>query len=539
MLYRFASDRTAPGWRLFASTFCVFALFLLMINFVQRAAGAPDAAFGGFPDEPAHYVGGLVAHDYLMHGLGKAPVDFVKDYYIHVPYFALGVWPPFFYLLEGCWMTLFGAGRVAVLWLIAVCGAGLATVLFSLLQKEMDGWTAALAAALFLFIPIIQWSVCLVMADLTCSLFAIAAILFFARFMERQQWRDAILFGCFSGISLLTKNSTYFIVLVPPFVIAATRRWDLLRRPALWVAPLIVACMYAPWLVVSRPFLLLGTYGLQLPGFWGTQREYLAALWEQTSFLLPASILGAGVLFYRRPRKITANAWCMLAVLPAVSLGIFFARVPVQPRLLTVAYIALIFFAAQLCAAISGHRRRVAVAVAGLLLFATLNWIRFRLPPGDQMRTVAAFLQARDGGQPGSVLVPSAEEGPWIAEFTQSEAGWPLRTFLRPTKLFGEEDWNGSQWRPLYKSASDIEALFVRIPVKYCILRTPEGRRQYPHDQLLETVVADNSQLWRLVFDNGKQSGVEYRVYENRRWTSTAEAVVYGELKQRLPKYLW
>ncbi len=479
-----------------------------------------------------------MAKDYLLHSFGTDPVNFVRDYHIHLPFFALGVWPPFFYLLEGSWMTLFGDGRAAVLWMIAASAAALATLLFSMLRGFLGGWAAMAASAIFLFIPVVQWSVCLVMADLTCSLFALAAILCFARFVERGRWRDAALFGFFCGISLLTKNSTFFVVLVPPVVIAGMRRWDLLRRPGLWLAAAMTAAIYGPWLLVSRPFLLLGTYGLQLPGFWTSQWEYIATLWQQTSFLLPAAFIGGAWLLYRKGPKMSAAAGCMLAVLPAISLAIFFARVPVQPRLLMVAYISVIFLAAELCGALGNPRWRAAVTIAAAIVLGAWNWMSLSRLPLNQIRPAVAFVQARDGASPGAVLVPSGSEGTWIAEFAQSERVRPKRIFLRPTKLFGEEDWNGTNWKPYYRSSEEVEALFRRIPVKYCILSSSGSGRRYPHDQLLESVVAENPESWELVFASGAGTRGAYRIFENRHWTPAAEALVYSELYQRLPKYL-
>ena len=271
----------------------VFAAFLLLVWTVQHRAGAPTAAFGAFPDEPAHFVGGLLFRDYLDHAFGKPPIPFVSDYHLHLPYFALGVWPPFFYLIEGAWTEVFGERRASVLWLIAVIAAGLAAMLFRILEKQFDAWTALAGGAMFLLVPVVQWSDCVVMADLICSLFAMAAIVYFARFMDSRRWFDAAIFGVFSGLALLTKNSTYFLVLIPVIVIPARARWDLLRTRALWIAPLVVASLYVPWLVISRPFLLLGIHGLQLPGFLGTQWDYFVTLWRQTSFLLPLAVGGA------------------------------------------------------------------------------------------------------------------------------------------------------------------------------------------------------------------------------------------------------
>jgi hypothetical protein len=366
------------------------------------------------------------------------------------------------------------------------------------------------------------------------------AIVFFARFLDRKRWQDSVWFGVFCGISLLTKNSTYYILLVPPMVILAARSWDVLRRRALWLGPAIAAGIYLPWLMVSRRFLLLGIHGLELPGFWGTQLEYVTRLWEEMSFLLILALAGASWVVWSQGRKMDSISKCMLAVIPAVSIGIFVARVPVQNRLLVVSYAALIYFAAELLAALFGPGRRVIAMLVCTIVFGAMNWMHFPAPhPDGPMRAAVQFLQARDGDRPGSVLVPSGAEGSWIAEFAQTEKRRPQRSFVRPTKLFGKENWNGTDWQPHYKSLSELEALFVRIPIKYCILsRTGKGRR-YPHDQLLETEMVAHPEIWRLVFRQGEKDQPEYAVYENARWRAASETVVYRELCLAIGEFSW
>jgi hypothetical protein len=479
-------------------------------------------------------MGGLMTHDYLVHALGRNPIDYARSYYLHLPYFAVGVWPPLFYLLEAGWMALFGERREAVLWLIAVSAAGLGTLAYHVLRKQYGAWSAAAGSAIFLLIPVVQQSACLVMVDLTCSLFAFAAIIFFARYLERQRWQDSALSGLFCGMALLTKNSTYFILLIPPLVILAARRWDLLRRPALWIAPTVAGCLYVPWLLLSRPFLLLGIHGLKLPGFFGIQRDYLLALWREMPLLIPPALAGTTLLL-RKGRKRSALAMCMLAALPATSVGIFAARVPVQERLLMVSYIAVIFLANECWTALLGPSKAAAAMAACLLAFGAMNWMRFSPPPVNHIRGVVRYLQARDGSRPGAVVAPSGAEGPWIAEFAQTEAVRPLRVILRPTKVFGEEDWNGSNWRPYYTSTAEIEAFFRRAPVKYCIVARGTTGRKYPHDSLLRELVTGNPGWRQLIFKSEPGSAAEYLVYENRAWTPQAEAGLSAQLSRLRP----
>ncbi len=89
-------------------------LYFLMIGAFQHWSGASVAAFGGYPDESSHYLSGLMIHDYCASGFSTFPFTFASNYYTHLPFIAIGYWPPFFYVMEALWMALFGFHRSAV-----------------------------------------------------------------------------------------------------------------------------------------------------------------------------------------------------------------------------------------------------------------------------------------------------------------------------------------------------------------------------------------------------------------------------------------
>lgn len=518
-----------PVLRTWVPLLMVFAASLLVVYLVQTGAHAFAAAFGGFSDEPAHYVGGLLVHDYLPRVFHESPWHFVQDYHTRLPYIGLGVWPPLFYGIQGVWMTLFGSGRGPALMLVGLAAALMATLLYAVLKPRYGPWLALGGPALFLMIPAVQWTACMVMADLMCSLLAWTAVLFFARYYDTQRTRDAILMGVFAGLSLLTKNSTLFVLLVPPLAVLGTWRWDLVRKPALWIGGLLAVVIYSPWLMISHSVMLIGHNPELLPSFWVTQRHYVRALWDQTSFLLPLSAAYAVYIAIRLRSRLDGLSVSMIALIPACSIGIFVGTVPVQPRLLMLACAAVVVLAVSL---IGDVLRRPAGAGAALALvvavFAGMNWLNFRLPPVNDLRPAVELMRARDGAHPGSVLVSSAREGPWIAEFAQAESPRPGRTLLRPTKMLGNEDWNGTAWKPYYNSVQELEGFFDNTPVKYFVLGRRE-RRNYPHNDLLRAMAAADPARWRLVYNSDPSGEKGYQVYENTRWTPASETQVYAE----------
>src|SRR4051794_31549496 len=76
--------RLPAGSRAQARILFAFAIFLALVWVIQRSAGSRQAAFGSAPDEPSHYIGGLVSHDYFAHAFETDPISFARDYYIRV-----------------------------------------------------------------------------------------------------------------------------------------------------------------------------------------------------------------------------------------------------------------------------------------------------------------------------------------------------------------------------------------------------------------------------------------------------------------------
>jgi hypothetical protein len=287
---------------------------------------------------------------------------------------------------------------------------------------------------------------------------------------------------------------------------------------------------------VSKPFLLLGTHGLQPPGFFAVHRDYAVTLWKQMSFLLPAAAAGAVLTFRSKSWRQDTISQCMLAVIIAIPLSIFAAKLPIQDRLLIVAFAAVIFFVGRLAAAVAAPAKRAALMFGGLVIFGGLNWMSFTPLPPNHIRPAVAFLYGRHGS--GAILVPSNNEGPWIAEFAKYEGMRPGRVIVRPTKLFGEENWNGTDWRPYYTSLDEVNSLFERIPIRYCILPAVAGGRRYPHDDLLEAALADSSRWRRVPYGPENQGPTAYRIYENLQWTPAVEPAVYREIRRTLEKHL-
>src|ERR1035437_6474871 len=229
-------------------------LYFGLLVWMQRYLGAPQAEFGGteFPDEASHYISGLMLHDYLTKGLPQWPLSYATHYYIHIPYFAIGYWPPMFYVAESFWMILFGTARGHVLLLTALVSALIATLLFVTVRRTVGGLAAFGIGLLFLLSPVVQQSSTAIMTDLPVALGTFAAILALARYIDSGRTSYAVLFGLLASSTILTKSSGFVLAALPPAVVLLTGRFHLLKRFSFWLMAIVVLVLCGPWFLFTR-----------------------------------------------------------------------------------------------------------------------------------------------------------------------------------------------------------------------------------------------------------------------------------------------
>jgi hypothetical protein len=507
----------------------VTVVYCTFIGWVQRSAGAASAAFGGFPDEAAHYISGVLMRDYIVGAPFSDPIRYAVEYYAHTPFFAIGVWPPLYYVVEGIWMTVFGSSRESALWLNFISGAALALLVFAIVRHSY-GWVASAAAGLMvLAIPVVQWSASLVMVDIACTALALGSLFFLARYFEYRRWTDSLLYGLFAGLAVLTKNSAYYALFVPAAVILLRRDWRVLTLKSFWIAPLTFALLYGPWLLVSRRVLLLGIVGL--PDFTPVDVAvaFVVKLWDQTGVLLALALPRIAVSL-ARPRRTPVAELCLYTVLFTLPFAIFVARVPVQERLLIAAGAAVVIAAvASVHQIMSWSRLPMKLYPGAIALLAVWfvwsNALEFRFPPKNELRVLVTAMTERDGPAPGATLVPSRSEGPWIAEFVQLARDDSRRTLVRPTKFLASESWNATHYKIRHSSVEELRAALTEVPLRYCII--DEKASEYPHDRLLKALLREDAATWRLSLSAGR-----FTVYENTTWSPQSEERVSAAMRR-------
>lgn len=479
-------------------------VYFLLIAAFQHWTGASAAAFGGYPDEPSHYLSGLMIRDYGASGFPAHPFRFAVDYYTHMPFLAIGYWPPFFYVLEAAWMALFGYHRATVLLLPALLAALLSGTIFTLLRNRLAPPAAFLAGCLLLLTPPLLWSNELIMVDTTFALLCFWAGLAFARWVDTGSAGAALLTGLFASLGLLTKLNTIHLILLPPLVFLITVRWRLLLRGTFWIIPAVVAVLWGPWMLYTRNLLSIGFGGLYRPDVPHMAMGAGRALLENLGWLL-IPIVAGGAIALRRARFDTSALVC--ALLPVCYLVFLLAaRVEIESRFLVPVLAPLIVLAGIAIGALSERFARAgmpanwigtALAAVTLVSFAATLGRKFPVPPNNQVRPVIEFIRALHGPEDASILVPSEAEGPFIAEIASDEKHRPLRFMIRPNKLLATIDWNGGSYQARYQTAEELVSLFERLPVRYTIIAARMDQHPWAHERLLRAALDTHPERWR------------------------------------------
>jgi 4-amino-4-deoxy-L-arabinose transferase-like glycosyltransferase len=484
-------------------------LFLLVCTIALQWAGrAYSSEFSGFPDEPAHYVSGLMVRDYLASGLSQAPLSYAESYYFHYPEVAFGIWGPLLPVCEGVWTLLFSPSRVSVLLMMALIAATLAFTLSRVVGREF-GWVAGIAAGVALVMtPCLQANTAMVMADNLCALMEFWAILFLGRYLRSERRRDILLFGLFAALAVLSKGNGIALALAPPIAVLIVRRFDLFKTLNFWLPAIMVAVLAGPWEYLSSR--LLAGNGAVFHASWSAAFVY-APMYVRIlgPWLLPLVLVG---IYDRIVRPFGARAveerWAAAAALiPAF--WIFHAPVVgADPRYMaTLVAPTVMFLVAGVARAARWLPRRapyrarvVALAVAAACVFVGTSFAVQR-KPSYGFTEVAQALTSPPGRRDSVLLISSERvggEGMLVSEIAMRDHR-PGYIVLRATKTLASTDWFGSHYQAAYSSPEEIQQYLEQVPISFLIVDKGLGRAALPHHRNLLKMLEMYPARWRLV----------------------------------------
>lgn len=490
--------RPCSGWPVWLKEGLLLAFLGLVAGIFQWGAGAYRQEFGGHPDEAAHFVTALMIHDYLASAAGSHPMRFAERYYEHYPKVALGHWPPVFYLVQAGWMLVWGVSRAVVLGLLALVGALTARLLAGTVARRC-GWVGGLGAALlWLSLPLVQIHTGMVMADLPVTLLMLLAVVALGRFLDDGRSRDALAFGVWAGLAILTKGSAMSLALVVPWALVLSGRYAVLRRPALWASAALVAVLAGPWTAYFQSVNKEGWADTPWRQF--VQQAvpyYLRVLAQEVGGLgIGLAMAGAGFWWLQRRHgdRLDGVSVSVLAMLPAILLFQALTPVGIEQRYLIPALPGLLVLIFLGIWGLAKKFRRLTWAPAGMATFLVWHGLTvFRLAgePNSGFLSAARSLAAlqEPAGTPVLVSSDASGEGQFIAALAILETR-PGHRIHRSSKLLAQSAWTGKDYRPLAGDERELAGVLDRARIRsLAVDLAGESAALPPHRQLVGRLV--------------------------------------------------
>ncbi len=487
----------------------VYLAFVSLALVLQWHDGAFRGEFGAHPDEAAHYVTGLMFHDYVtgMHFL--SPVRFAENYYFHYPKVAIGHFPPAFYLIQGIWTLFFSASRASMMLLMAVLATLIALMLYLILAPDFGGLIAFAAGLVFLVIPAVQAQTAMVMADIPVALFSLLAATSFGGFLETERREDVLAFGIFAALAIMTKGSALALGMLPPVAIVITRKWRFLHCPALWASAAIVFLICGPWYFWTMRFQQEGwdqhssrlSYALVALPFYGS--HFIRMLGWALALLAAIGLVAKlrSLWTSEQPNGVWAALIGWLLGFPVLLLAI---PTGLEDRFLLPAIPAAIAFAvAGLCLlARKLPSTPLKPAFLSLLLVGLFAATSFGLPNKQSygFAPVARLLVSQPQFRNSIILVSSDAdgEGMLISEVAMRERR-PGHVVLRASKILADTQWNGNGYRSIYSTPREVLHYIDSVPVQVVVLDSSiSGMERRRHEELLRQAISSSAGDWKL-----------------------------------------
>jgi Dolichyl-phosphate-mannose-protein mannosyltransferase len=542
---RIAASRRLFPWRAAAAA----VLLALLVLWVQYRCLAYRNEFGGDADEPAHYVTGLLVHDYCAAGFPPKPLRFAENFYLHYPKVALGHWPPAFYIAQGIWTLTFGTSRTSVMLLIGALALALAFQVWRTVTAAHGAAAGLIAAATLLLLPVVQYASSRVMAEMLEAALCFAALACFVRYLQNENWRDSAGFVAFACLAILTKGAALLLAPVPLVSVVLLRRFRLLLRPSFWAPGAIIGiiCLPAYTLLPNTGFAALRkAEGIR---FDTRNIETLPVEIEGETGPAVTALIGIGAATW---------LWSLCRGKPSEDL--------------TVAGAAVVGFLILRCCVIAAkEHRHFALIAAPLMLFfasgagAIVRWLRRRMvsnPAWPMLLAAGVFLATSYTRQPkphwgadrltsdlladplsfGSVFVIASDaigEGVFIAEAAHQERRLS-HYVLRASQAFASANWSGWNYRLKRSTPGEMAEFLDSVPVSAVVLLSRPESDLKPHVRLLQQFLRSRPDVWRecLYSNADPASGAQSVVYRRVIPVDTSHPRIELDLDAKLGKRL-
>lgn len=523
------------------NNYILFTVTLTLIVCWQAFSGAYSHDVANHPDEAAHFVTGVMVHDYLCTGvLDENPISFAHDYYQQYPKIAIGQWPPLFYAIQAVWYLILGVGQWQAFLLIAFAATVTMFSLFRLLSRLYGADVGAICVVLLFSLPLIQNYSSMFMSEIFVFLFSFLAFSSFCEYLEKERPTGILFFAFWSIAAILTKGTGFWLGLFAVMTPVMVRKPHLYLRREYWFSGGLVVLFVAPY------YLLTMQSGMGLHGKANSSQfltastqfyERFPVLNQMLKIASPVEFLLAAIavifLFCpsRKPKAGVGNSEFYQKEIPPqklvgmaafsgfLSFIFFLTMVPltVESRYYLVSLLPLIILVAYSLASLklflSGWEVRQMCFVLVIAVFAIVTTPEGMLRRVSGCGLAAASIPVTEDAEVILVSSDSSGEGAFIAKRLMLDTN-RSDYVLRGSKVLSSSSWSGRNYDFHYKSKEEIREFLIKNSVKYIVVAKPcRGQNDHEfHQNMLRLALSDSPDEFPIISTFPLQSGA--RVWE-------------------------
>lgn len=464
-------------------------------------------------DETRHLMTGVYFKD-VLHDLPLAHLRaYTINYYLQYPALGLLIWPPFFYLIEGLFMSVFGTSIVVGKALILLFTAVACSYLFLLVRRSHDALRATIALLMFGLSPLVFELSRYIMLEVPTMALSLAAIYHFTRYLDLERRRDLITAALASAFAALTRFDAVY--LLPFFVILLSVRRQvniLWRREALMTiaASLLIV---APWYVLSASSVgwlhfkfATETLSPELPAFLSLKRLLFYPILLSRQLGVLASLAAAiGLIFgLAAPYRERSLTYIVLIIATYIT----FTPIGDMESRHTIYWLpAFAAFAADGIAIMTNRLRayRLYLPLAGLVLVAT-GWTALAKPPRfvRGYEEAAQYVSANTRSSPYCLFLGGLD-GDFIYQLRRHDLSRKLWILRADKLLFSVLIVPGGDYKRFAKSEQDVLDMIFKYDPEFLIVEKPSLIEQdTPNDvrnrfeEQVRSVVTNHPDRFRL-----------------------------------------
>lgn len=362
---------------------------LLFIIFVAHWAKYEQSEPFYFNDETRHIMTSVYFRD-VIHDLPVTDLRaYTIDYYLQYPALGLLVWPPFFYIIAGVAMTVFGTSVLVAKLTVGLFVALACVYLFRLASRASGSeLSASLAVLIFALSPLVFEFSHFVMLEMPTLALALVSLFHFTRYLDEDRRRDIFIAAVAAALAALTRFDAVYLLPLFLILLVVRRRFGVLRRKSVLMAAAVAVLLVLPFYALTASGVgwlhfrqVTENLSPQFPAFTSLTRYiyYPSYLPEQLGWLALAAGL-IGLIINLRSAERRRGAWPFLAMI-AATYATFTPMGEMESRHAIYWTPAFAFFAAEAVAWIAARTRTPQLHLPlAFLLIALTAWTTLAAP---------------------------------------------------------------------------------------------------------------------------------------------------------------